>query len=58
MPKIRLTIRPDEVVEVDEREAAELRHLGLIAPDPKPAPVDLNPLARNSEAEHETEENA
>lgn len=30
MPRVRTTMRPDQVIEVDEHEVGELRRLGIL----------------------------
>ncbi|MFE1849853.1 hypothetical protein ACFYOF_06245 [Streptomyces sp. NPDC007148] len=50
MPKIRTTMRPDQEIEVDDIEAADLSAQGLLVDDsptpaPEPAPQTAIPAA-------------
>jgi hypothetical protein len=48
MPKIRTTIEPDRLVEVDDKELSSLQFQGLILEvvDGKPTPPVLDPPAK------------
>lgn len=52
MPTVRTTFRPDEDIEVTEREAAELRVQGLLVEDNRKA------AAPKAKAADKNEENA
>lgn len=46
MPRVRTTMRPDQPIEVDDVEAADLRALGLLVDEPAPvAPAASAPPA-------------
>jgi hypothetical protein len=50
MPRVRTTIRPDQVIEVDEHELSELRTLGIVhaVEDEPTATTDAGPKPATS----------